>query len=157
FWAHITGNHDALQLLTQKAVTYHGRWKAIHAKWKAGDTKGAQDDLEKLKREQDLAKFLGDIQAEVKDARVLAAIAQIVGMLAITLVTMGVGAYVAGVAQGLQWGARATLIATSAAEAAAFTALNAFFFEKKVTAGGLIVEVTANFVMFGALKRFSQF
>ena len=75
----------------------------------------------------------------------------------VTLATMGVGIWVEGVAAGLEPGTGATILATSGAEAVTFVALSQAFLDSDHSVGHIATELAFNFVMFGALRRFSKF
>ena len=84
--------------------------------------------------------------------------AKIVGMVAIGLVTAGVGTMVeGGLVLGAGWSAAGlgTIAVVSAAEAVTFTAINVALFEKDPTILGTLAQLGENFLMFGAMRGIS--
>ncbi len=156
FWATVTFQDDNLEQLESEGKTYYARWQAIYTRYKQGKTQQARDDMRALREDNRFRSYLGRVHSEVQDARVAAAIAQLGAVLAITIVTMGVGSFVAGAAAGANWSAGAVVMAQIGAEAATFTALNTALFERDPTVQGVAVELAYNVALFGALRGISN-
>ncbi len=156
FWATVTFQDDNLAELESQGKAYYARWQDIYTRYKQGQTEDARADMRKLREDDRFRSYLGRVQSEVHDARVAAAIGQLGAVLAITIVTMGVGSLAAGVATGAQWGARAVMWTQIGAEALTFTALNTVVFERDPTVQGVAVEFAYNLALFRMLRGISN-
>ncbi len=157
FWATVSFQDDNLEELQSEGKVYYARWhKDVYANYKQGKMEQARAALRALREDDGFRSYLGRVHSEVKDARVAAAIAQLGAVLAITIVTMGVGALAAGAVQGAQWGARAVMWTQIGAEALTFTALNTVVFERDPTVQGVAIELAYNLALFRMLRGISS-
>ena len=160
FW--FSSSQTAVRVLVLKAEgdRWHARWKVIFNLWKKGDQASrdqATKDLDQLRKDAALANYFGRLKSVVKDARTEILIGKIVAMLVITIVTAGVGEFVAGFAAGAELSTGATLVAVSGAEAISFTLLSQVLLETNHSAGHIAWELATNWLMFGAMRRFALY
>ncbi|HKE74207.1 MAG TPA: hypothetical protein VKB57_11365 [Acidimicrobiales bacterium] len=143
---------------------FHAEWKGIFNLWKKGDKASrdlAKSQLDTLRAKPALAWYFGKLRETVKSAQTEILIGKIVAMLVITVVTMGVGEFVAGwvgadLAAGAALSGRA-LLAVGGAEALTMTALSQLVLDTDHSAGHVAWEFATNFAMFSALRKFSAF
>ena len=157
-FAFIVGDSGELHELRMEAAGYTGTFRAMREAWKKGDKFNrdwAKGRLAELKQDEQFKSFLSRAYAQVKDTRVKTAIAQIVALLAITLLTMGAGAIATGAAAAFELGTTATLLMVSGVEAVTFTTLYTVFFEKDPSVAKFAGELAFNFALFGAMRKFS--
>ena len=152
FWATVTFHSGSLDRLRSEGQGYHTRWRAAYTLWQQGDHAGAQHAVDQLRQDEAFRGYLGRVQSEVHDARIAAAIAQIVAALAVMVITAGVGELVAGAAVGLEWSAGGVAAAQVTAEAATFTTLNAALFERDPTVTSVAGDFVFNLALFGAMR-----
>lgn len=160
FWFSSTGTRASIGMLKDEADAWHARWNAVFALWKKGDQPSrdqAKTMLADLRGRPELGQFFGRLRAAVKDAQTEAFIGKIVAMLVITVVTAGVGEFIAGAALGAELSTGATLVAVGSAEAFTFTLLSQVLLDTDHSAGHVAYEFAANIAMFGALRRFAAF
>ena len=144
-------------ILKDRGDAYHRRWKAVFNRWKSGDTKKqdeAKRDFDALRADEGLRKWFGEVQATLKSAEIERLIGQIAVMIAITVVTMGVGDLVLAGAAGWELSAGATAVAVGGAEAATFTLLSQIFLDSDHTLGHVVYEFGTNWAIFGVMRRF---
>jgi hypothetical protein len=157
FWFSSLPTTLNLRMLKDEGNTFHARWSAIHKAWKTGDAaekQKAKTDLDALRADPKLPVYFGKVKEAVKDAQTEALIGKIVALLAITVVTMGVGDIVAAGAVGWELGAGATAVVVGGAEAFTFTLLSQIFLDTEHGFGHIIYEFGSNWAMFGVLRRF---
>lgn len=139
---------------------YHGRWKKVFRDWKSGDPAlqtQARKGLDELRADPALRKWFGDVQALVKDAQIEALVGKVLVLMAITVITMGVGDIILAGAAGWELSAGATAVVVGGAEAATFTLLSQIFLDSEHGLGHLAYEFATNWAMFGVLRRFQLF
>jgi hypothetical protein len=147
---------EKIHELQKEALGYRSRWEAAHAKWKSGDKEGAKTAVKALRTDPRLPVFLGEVGQAINDSYAIETINKITALLAITVATMGVGAWVGGVAAGFELGTGATILAVSAAEAVTFTVLSQAILDNDHSIKHISTELLFNFGMFGALRGFSR-
>ena len=160
FWFSSIGTKLTLQTLKAEGDAFHAKWNAIHTAWKSGDPKAkekAKTDLDALRADPKLPVFFGKVKEAVKDAQTEALIGKLVALLAITVVTMGVGDVVAAGALGWELGAGATAAVVGGAEAFTFTLLSQIFLDADHSFGHIVYEFGTNWLMFGVMRRFQAF
>ncbi len=146
--------------LKAKGDELHARWKQIFKAWKTNDPekqKQAKADLEGLRKDPALGKWLGEVQSVLKDARIERLIGEFVAIIAITIVTAGVGDLVAAGAAGWELSAGSTALLAGGAEAATFTMLSQIFLDSDHSFGHIAYEFASNWALFGVLRRFQAF
>ena len=159
FWAFVVGDSGDLHELRMEAARYTGAWEVIWSAWKSGNESRrawAKTRVDELRKDEKFRTFLGRAYDQVKDTRIKTAIAQIVGLLVITVITMGAGAVATGAATALQLGSWGTLALVAGTEAVVFTTMYVALFEKDPTVGGFAGELAFNFALFGVLRKFSM-
>jgi hypothetical protein len=159
-WFTSTGTSAQIRALQSEGDQWHARWKAIFDLWKKGDKVSrdkAKSDLDLLRKDEKLGDYFGRLKALVKSAQTEMLVGKIVAMLVITIVTAGVGEFVAGAALGAELSAGATLVAVGGAEALTFTALSQIMLDTNHSAGHIAYELATNFAMFAAMRRFAAF
>lgn len=151
-----------LEALQAEADTWKEKWIDVRVAWLLGEKDEARTRARELADDEGFQSFLARVQAEITDAQKKALIAELVAVVAITLVTMGVGAYVGGfVAAGMtgsQYAARAVFVSTVAAEGVTFTTLQMLLLAPpdKRSTGDWATELAWNTATFGALRSVSM-
>ena len=143
--------------LRTRAEGFTARWKGAYALWKKGDKTTAKEQIDGLRHDPKLPPFLADCNQLFQDAADIAVVNRIAMLISVTVLTMGVGAWVEGIAVGLELGTGGTILMVSGAEAVTFVALSQAFLDSDHSVGHIATELAFNFVMFGALRRFSKF
>ncbi len=156
FWATVSFQRGDLNELEAEGRRWHRRWQAIWHMWNDGNHDEAKAMLDQLRAESGLQTYFQRVQDELQDARLAIAIGQLAALIGITIVTMGVGAYVGAAATGAGWSTGAVGVATVAAEAATFTALQTALFVEDPTIQGVVTEFGVSMATFGALRIFSH-
>jgi hypothetical protein len=160
FWFTTMPTRVRIDILKGQANYWHGRWQRIFDLWKKGD-KASRDQatnlLEDLRHDDKLPVFFGELKSVIKDAQVEAFIGKIVALLVISVVTFGVGEFVAGWAVGAELAAGARLAAVGASTSVTFTVLNQIFIDTDHSAGHIAWELATNFAMFWGLSKFTAF
>ena len=164
-----------LRDLCAEAKLWKTKWNTIRVDWNSAlnDPAGPNESKKKevkgrfdaLRTAPGLADFLGRAQGALKDAAKRAMVARLIALLAITVVTMGVGTLVSGVAAGAMGFATAAEAtggaafaigaAATVAEATTAAALNEAFFAKKWDWGNFAEELVFNAMLFGAMRAVS--
>ena len=159
WWSSLLTSHHASKLKEQ-GDRLHGRWKAIFIAWKSKDPKQqeqAAKDLQALRADPELTSWLQEVQGVLKDARIQKMISEFVVVIAITIVTAGVGDLVAAGAVGWELSAGSTALLVGGAEAATFTLLSQVFLDSDHSFGHVVYEFGSNWAMFGVMRRFQAF
>lgn len=160
FWFSSIGTKLEVAALQAVGDQFHARWKQIFSLWKKGDQASrdqAKAQMDELRADPKLAAYFGSLKEVISDAQTEVLIGKIVAMLVITIITAGVGEFVAGAALGAELSAGATLVAVGGAEALTFTVLSQILIDTDHSAGHVAYELATNFAMFGALRRFAAF
>ena len=156
--AWFAGQSGDLEALQEEATRWRAQWAQVHAHWRQGEKDAARTAAARIAQDEAFGTFLTRAQAEITDARGKALIAEIVLAVAITLVTMGVGAYVGGAVAGAMAGSRlatvAVTVSTVAAETLTATALHMLLLAPadQRTAGDWATQAGWNAVTFGVLR-----
>jgi hypothetical protein len=150
-------DYERKKLIRDKIDGFSVRWRSAYAKWKAGDKIGATQIIDGIKADPNLPIMLSECRAIFQDAADVAQINKLALLFGITLLTMGAGAWVEGVAVGLEWGTGATILATASAEAVTFTALSQTFLDTDHSVGHVTTELAFNVAMFSVLRGFSRY
>jgi hypothetical protein len=152
-WTVLVGKGPEAADLGTKAIHYQFVFKRAWSHCVAGKPEAAQAHIKKeLGSDPLFPKFLQtafDSLESIEDRVMIAKIALMVG---IAIVSMGVGAAVEGVALGLGAGQIGAFLASSAAEAIAFTALDHVLLGSGDATGSLISNFVGNLATFGLLK-----
>jgi hypothetical protein len=146
--------------LKDRGDELHKKWKKIFNDWKSGDAakqEQAKKDLEALRADPGLATWLGEVKDVLEDARIQRLIGMFVALIAITVVTAGIGDLVAAGAAGWGLSAGGTAVLVGGVEAATFTLLNQIFLDSDHSFGHIVYEFGANWAMFGVMRRFQMF
>ena len=160
FWFTSLPTEIRIKALKKVGANFHARWKAIFTLWKKGDKASrdlAKTKLDELRADPELGQYFGALRSTIKDAQTEVMIGKIVALLVITVVTMGVGEFVAGAALGAELSTGATLVAIGGAEAVTMTVLSQILLDTDHSASHVAWELATNFAMFSALRRFSAF
>ncbi len=160
FWFTSLPTKVKIEALKEAGNTWHARWKGIFTLWKKGDKASrdlAKTKLDELRADPKLGEYFGVLKSTIKDAQTEVMIGKLVALLVITIVTMGVGEFVAGAALGAELSTGATLVAVGGAEAITMTVLSQILLDTDHSAGHVAWELATNFAMFSALRRFSAF
>ena len=159
WWTSLITQHRASNL-KDDGDRLHKRWKDIFTQWKSGDPKQqelAKQSLDKLRVDGELTAWLGKVQSILKDAQIERLISEFVVVIAITVVTAGVGDLVVAGAAGWELSAGTTAVLAGGAEAATFTLLNQVFLDSDHSLGHVAYEFGTNWAMFGVMRRFQMF
>lgn len=165
FWSSM-GTVRQARLLKEEGDRYHTRWKRAYIFWKQGSEAAraqAKKEVEALRADPGLHVYFGKVQALLKDAAHERLVGKLVALLVITIVTAGLGEVFAAGAVGLGLGTSTTALSTGgillvgAGEAAVFTALSQLLLDDNHDAGHIAFEFGANWLMFGALRKFAGF
>jgi hypothetical protein len=160
FWFSSLPTRVKIEALKAAGDDWHARWKGIFSLWKKGDKASrdqAKSQLDALRADPKLGEYFGLLKSTIKDAQIEVMIGKLVALLVITIVTMGVGEFVAGAALGAELSTGATLVAVGGAEAVTMTVLSQILLDTDHSAGHVAWELATNFAMFSALRRFSAF
>jgi hypothetical protein len=178
FWAWVVGDSSTIKALETEGKGYYDQWSTIYAQIKAAgdDAKklaAAQTAYSKLVGNYSFQSYLSTVQKQVQKTQQKQMIAKLIGMVVITIVSMGVGtvveglvggaAVVAGAAEGgsevvgaVTAGAGATRLGAQAAgffaETATFTLASNLTMSKKHDLGTIFTEFGKNVMMFGAMR-----
>ena len=142
--------------LRTRCEGFTGRWKTAYTLWKKGDKETAKQQIDGIRHDPTLEPFLADCNQLFQDAADVQVVNRIGMLIGVTVLTMGVGAWVEGIAVGLELGTGGTILMVSGAEAVSFVALSQAFLDSDHSVGHIATELAFNFVMFGALRRFSK-
>ncbi|MFI5891443.1 DUF4157 domain-containing protein [Actinoplanes sp. NPDC051513] len=156
FWAGLTASiNDAIEIAQLKAEAQHWKdlWLDAKTRWASGDRQAVKGDIEGLAADPGQQKWLRRVADAVHDAQIRAFIGQLIAMVALMLVTSGVGALARGVVGGLEIGTSAAFWTVQVAEATTFTVGNAIMFSDEVTAGGLAGDFAFNLFLFGTMSK----
>ena len=97
FWStYLT--QSVASMLKRQGDDFHARWKSIFVDWKTGDPdkqEKAKKDLDALRADPNLRAWFGSVQSLIKSAQTEALVGKVVALIAITVVTAGVGDLVA--------------------------------------------------------------
>jgi hypothetical protein len=169
WWGDILNHEYELRRNHLEEVAYWRRaWERVYDSWKKGDRDKAKDGFHDLVTNPDFTSLFERTADYVKDAATWALVARIVGLIAITALTWGIGSWATGFSAA-RWGgalaaggelaagaARAGMIGGAVAEAVTFTTLNALLLEPDVTLKGFLADFGANLLLFGILRKFSM-
>jgi hypothetical protein len=156
FWANLTASiGDVIEIAQLKAEAQYWKdlWVDAKTRWESGDRQAVKGDVEGMAADPRLQKWLRRVADAVHDAQIRAFIGQMIAMVALMLVTSGVGAIARGVVGGLELGTTAAFWTVQTAEAVTFTAGNAMMFSDEVTAGGLAGDFAFNLFLFGTMSK----
>lgn len=140
-------------------MTYHGQWKAIFARSKSDDPAQraqARTDLAKLRSDPELARWLAQVREIIDDANTEQIIGRLAVVLAITVVTAGVGDLVAGAAVGWGLGTAGKVAVVATAEAVTSTVLTQVLLDDNHEGSHIVYEFGANLVTAGATRGFGE-
>lgn len=160
YWWSSSQTWQTASELKDEGDRLHDRWQAVFADWKSGDPARqaqARIDFESLRTDPALAEWLGRVQSTLKSAQIERLISEFVVLIAITVVTVGVGELVAGAAAGWELSAGATAIVAGGAEAGTFTLLSQIFIDSDHNFGHVLYELATNWALFGLMRRFQMF
>ena len=159
WWSSVITQYKASNL-KDDGDRFHKRWKDVFSGWKSSDPKRkaqAKTDFEQLRADKGLGEWLGKVQSILKSAQIERLIGQLVVLVAITVVTAGVGDLVVAGAAGWELSAGATAVLAGGAEAATFTVLSQIFLDSDHSFGHVVYEFGTNWAMFGVMRRFQMF
>jgi hypothetical protein len=159
FWSSIA-TQTVARILKRQGDDFHERWKNIFVDWKSGDVEKqarAKKELDVLRADPNLREWFGAVQSLVKSAQIEALIGKVIALIAITVVTAGVGDLVLAGATGWELSAGTTALAVGGAEAFTFTLLSQIFLDKDHSFGHIVYEFGTNWAMFGLMRRFAMF
>lgn len=148
-----------LNSLKREGEALHRTWKFFYDGYRSGkaDNKKILDDLQKLRTDGRLSRWLGAVRATVTDAQTQAMVGKFAAMIVITIVTDGLGDIVLAGAEGWGLAAGTARLVAGGAEAIAFTTLSQIFLDDDHGFGHIAFDLGANLVMFGAMRRFALF
>lgn len=173
FWAWVTGDSGKINGLKKQGKGYYTQWQEVYADVQAKKIDVAQKKYEKLVANRSFQTFLGTVQQAVREAQAKQLLAKLIGMVVITIVSMGVGTIVEGlvggatvvagavgagaetataVTAGLGWGRTATAVAGFIAETGTFTLASNLLMSKDHSVTAILTEFGKNVAMFGALR-----
>ena len=170
--AWVTGDGDSIEKLKNESAGYYSDWVAVHACITANQIDEAQKKYEALVGKPAFQHFLGKVKEAVRVAQAKQMLAKLIGMIVITIVSMGVGTIVEGlvggatvvagaveggeavgaVTTGLGWGKNATAVAGFVAETTTFSLASNLLLTKDHSAAAIVSEFGKNIIMFGALR-----
>ncbi|WP_433367829.1 eCIS core domain-containing protein [Actinoplanes sp. CA-142083] len=156
FWSRLTASiNDVIEIAQLKAEAQHWKdlWVDAKTRWESGDRQAVKGDIEGLAADPRQKEWLHRVAEAIHDAQIRAFIGQMIAMVALMLVTSGVGALARGVVGGLEIGSTAAFWTVQTVEAATFTAGNAIMFSDEVTAGGLAGDFAFNLFLFGTMSK----
>lgn len=159
FWAGVTFQSGDLEALQSEGQKWKKKWDTIYNLWKNGERESAKKQLDELRNNPQLQTYFSRVYEEIQDAESKKLIGKIIGMLAIALVTMGVGVLAEGVILGITGATSLSFggsLAVAGIEALTFTTLSTIFYEKNPTVGGFLKEFAFNFMLFKALRIYSS-
>ena len=159
-WFSSLGTQLTIRSLQEAGNAFHARWTAIFKAWKSGDPAQrvkAKTDLDALRADPKLREYFGKVLDACKGAQREVIIGKVIAMLAITVVTVGVGDLVVAGAAGWELSAGATAAVAGGAEAVTFTVLSQVFLDDHHGAGHIGYELATNWAMFGVMRRFAIF
>ncbi|HZI98456.1 MAG TPA: DUF4157 domain-containing protein, partial [Actinomycetales bacterium] len=158
FAAFLAFQSGDLRELQRESLDWFAKWSDVRVHWLAGRHDEARSAAQALAKDPAFISFLERVQAEIEDAQSKALIAQIVLMVAITLATMGIGAYVGGVVGGAMAGSRFAAIAAggaaAVAEGVAITTLQTLLLTPpdQWSLDRVAIDLAWNIATFGALR-----
>jgi len=159
-WFSGLGTQVTIRALQAAGDGFHARWKTVFKAWKSGDPilrTQAKAGLEALRADPKLREYFGKVLDACKDAQREVIIGKVIAMLAITVITVGVGDLVVAGAVGWELGAGATAVAAGGAEAVTFTLLSQVFLDDQHGVSHIGYELATNWAMFGVMRRFAIF
>jgi len=143
-------------------------WTKVYDEWKKGDHAAARAHFRELVTQPGYKSLFERVASYIDDAHTWDLVARLVVLVAITALTMGVGAYATAFG-ATAWGgaaaatgeltvgaATAGLVAGTVAEAATFTVLNTLLLEPNPTWKGFLGEFAWNLALFGILRKASM-
>lgn len=130
-------------------------WKTIYGKWKAAknpeEKQEAEAELASKAKSSEWTELFEKIREDIEDHATYDKWVTFGVMVGIAIITGGIGAYVEAAA-GAAWGATAGFAASTAVEAATFTALSQTLVQKDPTLATFFDDFEKNVLMFGGLK-----
>lgn len=144
------------------------QWESVYSTWKKGDHARAKEAFQYFVSRPEFRQLFEQTARYVKDAATWAIVARLLTMVAIAALSMGIGAYVEGLA-ATAWGgaaaasgeltgtaATAAFVGGTVAEATTFTILNTLLLDPDPTLKGFFGDLAWNLALFGLLRKMSM-
>lgn len=148
-----------LRYLKVTGEVFHDRWRHIFAQAKSNDVQqraSAREQLRELRADEGFASWLGSVRDAIEDAQVQQLIGKLAALIAITIITSGMGNVAAMAMLGATESTIAAVATGAVVEAAASTALSQALIDDNHDAGHIAYEAGANLVLAGAGRIFNE-